>query len=99
MVEVAIEMLRDAHHAFLHLDTKLANAVCRRDDEVDRLNRHVITEIAELMQRDPDHVSAYLHVFSASRIVERIGDHATNIAEDVIYLAHGAIARHHQRSA
>lgn len=102
MVTIAIEMLRDAHAAFVAIDAALADTVCQRDDEVDDLNREIIRGIIERMNADPQNVPAYLHVFSASRIVERIADHATNIAEDVLYIADGRIARRHgaeQRSA
>ncbi len=94
MVERALAMLHDAHRAFVTLDVKLAHSVCRRDDEVDAINREVIQEIITAMERRPDHAAGYLHLFSASRIVERIGDHATNISEDVIYLVEGVITRH-----
>lgn len=94
MVERVIEMLRDAHLAFVKLDADLADSVCRRDDEVDDMNREVIGYLITEMQNHPDRVEGILHLFSASRIVERIGDHATNIAEDVSYLVRGEIARH-----
>ncbi len=102
MVEVAIGMLRDAHIAFSQLDTRLAASVCSRDDKIDALNREVIDELIAIMQRHPHRVEGSLHLFSASRIVERIGDHATNIAEDVMYMVEGEIRRHQlkiQRSA
>jgi phosphate transport system protein len=93
-VELAIEMLRDAHLAFIELDNKLAASVCARDDSVDALNREVIDDLVAMMQQHPERVEGSLHLFSASRIVERIGDHATNIAEDVMYMVEGAIRRH-----
>lgn len=94
MLELAIEMLRDAHAAFVGVDASLGRAVCRCDDEVDALNREVIAELASQMESDPKHVAGYLHIFSVSRIIERIADHATNIAEDVVFLANGEITRH-----
>ena len=94
MVSCAIEMLRDAKHAFVDSDVRLAQRVCERDDELDALNRRVIDMLVRTMEGSPDQVSGYLHVFSASRIVERIGDHATNIAEDVEYIVNGEITRH-----
>jgi phosphate transport system protein len=72
-----------------------AREVCRRDDEVDEANRRVIDELLEIMRSRPELVAAALHFFSVCRHVERIGDCATNIAEDVIYLVEGEIARHH----
>ena len=95
MVSVALAMLRDANTAFVNIDASLAENVCRRDDGVDELNRSVIRGLVTEMEANPDMVPGLLHVFSASRIVERIADHATNIAEDVIYLARGEITRHH----
>ena len=64
----------------------------------DAVNVEVIQEIQALMQRQPNLVPAGLHCFSASRHVERIADHASNIAEDVVYLAEGEIVRHRHRS-
>ena len=97
MVGLATAMVRDALDAFVDLDADLARAVCLRDDDVDDLNRDVIHELYTVMQTKSDVVEAALHFFSASRQVERIADHATNIAEDVIYLVEGEIARHHTK--
>lgn len=94
MVERVIEMLHDAHQAFITLDEKLAEKVRLCDDEVDELNREVIAQLVRVMEENPDRVEGSLHLFSASRIVERIGDHATNIAEDVMYMVKGEITRH-----
>ena len=94
MVQVAVAMVRSSLDAFVNLDTKTARAVCLRDDEVDDLNRNVIEQLHEVMKAEPQLVEASLHLFSASRYIERIGDHATNIAEDVIYLVDGEITRH-----
>jgi phosphate transport system protein len=94
MAEVAISMVRDALDAFVRLDVELAREVCRRDDEVDRLNRQIIDRLLSVIKTNPAEAEPALHVFSASRHVERIADHATNIAEDVVYLVDGEIARH-----
>jgi phosphate transport system protein len=91
----ATDMLHDALDAFVELDVTAARAVCRRDEEIDSLNRQVIDDLYEAMQARPDQIEPALHVFSISRHVERIADCATNIAEDVIYLVEGEIARHH----
>jgi phosphate transport system protein len=95
MADLATDMLHDALDAFVELDVDAAREVCRRDEEVDMLNRQVIDELYETMQARPDKVEPAMHVFSISRHVERIADCATNIAEDVIYLVEGEIARHH----
>jgi phosphate transport system protein len=97
MVQAATGMVHDALDAFVELDTELARSVCIRDDEVDQLNRQVIDELYEIMMSRSDLLLAAIHCFSASRHVERIADHATNIAEDVIYLVEGEIARHHPK--
>jgi phosphate transport system protein len=91
----ATDMVHDALDAFVDLDVAAAREVCRRDDEVDELNRQVIDELYETMQSRPELVEPAMHMFSISRHVERIADCATNIAEDVIYLVEGEIARHH----
>jgi phosphate transport system protein len=95
MADLATDMLHDSLDAFVELDVDAAREVCRRDEEVDMLNRQVIDELYETMQARPDKVEPAMHVFSISRHVERIADCATNIAEDVIYLVEGEIARHH----
>lgn len=94
MVVVAISMVRDSLDSFVDLDVTLAREVCLRDDEVDEYNRQVIDELQVVMAERSDLIHVALHLFSASRHVERIADHATNIAEDVIYLVEGEIARH-----
>lgn len=94
MVELTTQMVRGALDAFVNLDSQAARRVCALDDEVDAYNRQVIEELQARMRANPDDVEPGLHCFSASRHVERIADHATNIAEDVIYLVEGEIARH-----
>jgi phosphate transport system protein len=91
----AADMVHDALDAFVDLDVEAAREVCRRDDEVDDFNRQVIDEMLDTMRTRSDLVEAALHFFSVTRHVERIADCATNIAEDVIYLVEGEIARHH----
>jgi phosphate transport system protein len=94
MAELATTMLREALDALVELDSAAARRVCSADDEMDELNRQVIAELVEQMQANPKLVAAGVHCFSAARHLERIADHATNIAEDVIYLVEGEIARH-----
>ncbi|MEM9186155.1 MAG: phosphate signaling complex protein PhoU [Planctomycetota bacterium] len=94
MSALTIKMLRDALDALVDLDADRARRVCERDDQVNEYNRLVIAELRDVMKTRSDLVEAALHFFSASRHVERIADHATNIAEDVIYLVEGEIARH-----
>lgn len=94
MVDVATSMVRDALDAFVRLDVELAHEVCLRDDQVDELNRHTIDDLQNLVINNSAEIEPAWQYFSASRHVERIADHATNIAEDVIYLVDGEIARH-----
>jgi phosphate transport system protein len=95
MTDLTNTMVRDSLDAFLKLDVALAKRVCRLDDEVDRYNREIIDYVSDFMKQSPGNVDAGLHLFSAARQLERIADHATNIAEDVVYLAEGKIIRHH----
>ena len=91
---MASSMVRQSLDAFVNLDGHLARLVCRLDDEVDRYNDEIIEELIHVMQSSPDLVEPGLSLFSATRHVERIADHATNIAEDVVYLVEGEIIRH-----
>jgi phosphate transport system protein len=94
MIDLSTMMVRNALDSFVNMDAQGARNVCLLDDEVDRYNREVIAELHDLMQSNPKLIRPALHCFSASRHAERIADHATNIAEDVIYLVEGEIARH-----
>jgi phosphate transport system protein len=94
MTDVTTAMVRQSLDAFVNLDPRLARVVCRLDDEVDQFNHDIIEELIELMEKSPDLVEPGLSMFSAVRHLERIADHATNIAEDVVYLVEGEIIRH-----
>jgi phosphate transport system protein len=94
MVVLAKQMVRGAMNSFVNLDAMEARRIIAIDKSVDQDNRDIIAELQIAMQRQPDAVPAALHCFSAVRHIERIADHATNIAEDVIYLAEGDIIRH-----
>ena len=94
MVEAAIEMVRDALDAFVDTDVEAARRVCRRDDEVDAYNLRIIERVREEVRSNPDLFDPMLLLFTASRHIERIADHATNIAEDIVYLVEGEITRH-----
>jgi phosphate transport system protein len=94
MVDVSTKMDRSSLDALVELDANLAREICGRDDVVDELNREVIDDLFDVIQSKASLVSAAFHFFSAARHVERIADHATNIAEDVIYLVKGEIVRH-----
>jgi phosphate transport system protein len=94
MTDLTIMMVRQSLDAFVNLDARLARSVCRLDDEVDRYNHEIIEELIRTMQQSAAMVQPGLSLFSATRHLERIADHATNIAEDVIYLVEGEIVRH-----
>jgi len=94
MVQQATTMVRLSLDAFVDSDPALAKRVIQLDAAVDDHNLAVINELQDLMMRDSELVVPALHCFSASRHVERIADHAENIAEDVIYLVDGDIVRH-----
>ena len=97
MSRQALDMLHRSIDAYVHLDIRMAREVCLQDETIDNLNRDIINELTELMKRRPDLVEPAIHMFSASRQIERIADHATNIAEDVVYLVQGEIVRHRNR--
>ena len=94
MTGIAIEMLRDALECFLQVDENKALAVCKRDAEVDAINRQLYRELTEHMTQQPAAVERALELLFISKSVERIADHATNIAEEMIYLARGQDIRH-----
>lgn len=94
MAHLALDMLHRSIDAYVELDSAKAREVCAADDSIDALNREIIDEIIAEMQKSPEHIQPLMHLFSASRHVERVADHATNIAEDVVYLVEGEIIRH-----
>lgn len=99
MSSQALDMLHRSIDAYVHLDIRTARDVCLQDEAIDKLNRDIIDELTEMMKRRPDLVEPAMHLFSASRQIERIADHATNIAEDVVYLVQGEIVRHRNRGS
>ena len=94
MALTALDMLHRSIDSYVELDSDLARSVCADDDAVDAMNREIIIDLTETMKASPNLVDPAMHLFSASRHVERVADHATNIAEDVVYLVEGAIIRH-----
>ncbi|MBI5099680.1 MAG: phosphate signaling complex protein PhoU [Nitrospirae bacterium] len=94
MSRIARGMVRDTINAFINEDTQLAKDVIMRDDEVDDLNEMVWKELMFIMTQDPTTVSRAVKISYVSKYIERIADHATNIAETVIYMVEGKIIRH-----
>jgi phosphate transport system protein len=91
-------MLKDSLDALVNLDAKLAREVWATDDEVDDLYRQMFGLVQEYILADPDQMDQYLQYVSVARYLERVADHATNIAEDVIYMVTGEIVRHRLQS-
>jgi len=99
MSEIAQGMLRDALDAFVRRDVALAEAVLNRDDQLDDLKTQVFRDLLTYMLGDPSKIEASLDLILVSRHLERIGDHATNIAEDVIFMVSARDVRHLQGAA
>lgn len=95
LANLAAAMIRRALQAFIDADAVLAEKVLLMDDEVDELNRSVYRTLTGWIQQRPDCASRALNVLVIARNLERVGDHATNIAEDVIFWVRGADVRHH----
>jgi phosphate transport system protein len=94
MVTLASQIVRGAMDALVNLDSVAARRIISLDVEVDEFNRVIIDGLCKMMEQQPGLVQPALNCFSAVRHIERIADHATNIAEDVIYLVEGDIIRH-----
>ena len=94
MAAIARIMVRDSLDAFIHNNPALATRVLESDDVVDNLDRHIFRQLVLEMQRDSSTVVPASHIMILSRHVERLADHATNIAEDVIFLVDARIVKH-----
>lgn len=95
MGEIAQVMLRDALDAFVRRDINLAEAVLAEDDRLDALRTQIFRELITYMLEDPATIEPSLDLILISRHLERIGDHATNVAEDVIFMVSARDVRHH----
>jgi len=95
MGDIAQSMLRDALDAFVKRDTRLAHQVLNEDDRLDSLKTQVFRDLLTYMLKDQTTVEPSLDLILVSRHLERIGDHATNIAEDVIFMVSALDVRHH----
>lgn len=94
----SLRMVGRSLDSFVNLDTRLAREVVHLDTEVDEIHRQVIGDLMEKMKCDPLLIEPALNCFSVSKHLERIADHAVNIAEDVVYLVDGDIVRHRRSS-
>jgi len=95
MAVIAQDMLRSALDAFVRRDTRLAQAVLDRDDELDTLKTKVFRDLLNHMVKNQGVIEPSLDLILVSRHLERIGDHATNVAEDVIFMVSAKDVRHH----
>jgi phosphate transport system protein len=94
MADIARQMVRDSLHAFVKGDVLTAQKVIATDDQVDALKEQIIRELLTYMLADPKAIERSLALILIARHLERIADHATNIAEDVIYVIQGRDVRH-----
>ncbi len=94
MSEKTEAMLNKSLDALVNLSSQLAHEVCMSDDAIDDMNRQAYLRVQDAIRKHPDQMSSLIHLLSVSRHLERIADHATNIAEDVIYMIDGEIVRH-----
>jgi phosphate transport system protein len=94
MAEQSRTMVRESLDAFVRTDTKLAEKVMDLDDEVDMLKNQIFRELLTYMIQEPKRIEQALNLILIARNLERVGDHATNIAEDVIFIATGQDVRH-----
>jgi phosphate transport system protein len=94
MAEAAQKMLKDSLDAFVEKDPDLAMKVCEADDFVDNLNQQIFNELLVYMLQDPKNIARAVRLTYVAKYLERIGDHATNIAEMVVYMVKGKVIRH-----
>ncbi len=94
MATIAQSMVRDSVDAFMRDDTDLAEDVIDRDDEVDGLNYQIYRELLSYMAEDPTTIALATQILFVSKNLERVADHATNIAEMVVYMVKGRTIRH-----
>ena len=95
----ASSILRDSLRAFTDDDTDLALSLKARDKELDAMNREFIKRVTEKMAADPGQIKGYLNLIFISRFLERVGDHATNIAEDAVWAVQAEDIRHTYHTA
>lgn len=95
MADIAKTMLRNVIDGFIHNDPTLCRAVLRGDDEIDELNKSVLRDLVESIRSDPKTLEQALELMRVSRNLERVADLATNIAEDVIFMAEAHVVKHH----
>ena len=95
MAQITKKMLREAIDGFIHSDAVLCSAVLRNDDVIDDLNKKTVRELIDVMRKSPGEIEHALEFIRVSRNLERVADLATNIAEDVIFMAEARVVKHH----
>jgi phosphate transport system protein len=95
MADLAAGMLREALDAFVRRDAVTARRLVRRDDEVDELNRQMFRELVSFMIEDPRTITRAMELILVARNLERVADLATNVAEEVVFIAEARIIKHH----
>jgi phosphate transport system protein len=94
MLDLALAMVQESADSLVDMDAGKAREVCENDDELDDLHHQSMAAVEEKIQQIPEATHYYIRLMRIARHLERIGDHATNIAEDVIYMVNGEIVRH-----
>jgi len=94
MAKIALQMLKDSLDAFVHKDPEKARSVIPRDKDVDALNRQLYRELSSFMVENPATITRCLNLMTVSKSLERVADHATNIAQEVVYLCEARDIRH-----
>ncbi|OHB97486.1 MAG: phosphate transport system regulatory protein PhoU [Planctomycetes bacterium RIFCSPLOWO2_12_38_17] len=94
MATITQTMVKDSIDAFVNRDTELARSVYERDSTVDALNDQIFRELLTYMMQDPGNITRAVHLILISRHLERIADHSTNIAEEVVYIVKAKVVKH-----
>lgn len=94
LFHAAYSILKDSLRAFTDDDVELALSLKKRDKQLDQLNRDFISRVTEEMAKNPEQIKGYLNLIFIARYLERVGDHATNIAEDAVWAVHAEDIRH-----
>lgn len=95
MAQITKGMLRDAIDGFIHSNATICKAVLQNDDIIDDLNKKVVHDLVEIMRQKPEKIEQALEFIRVSRNLERVADLATNIAEEVIFVAEAKVVKHH----
>jgi phosphate transport system protein len=95
MAQITKGMLRDAIDGFIHRNATICSAVLKNDDIIDELNKKIVRDLVEVMRESPDKIEQALEFIRVSRNLERVADLATNISEEVIFMAEAKVVKHH----